>query len=470
MSPLVSDETWDVVLKENGFSGNDLVLKDTPEGDAHIVSIIVSTAVPETREEKAASFPKQMFVLDPRQDSQRMLVEMLSKEKGLVLSLDQLDRTPIDDRDIVVSLLEVDNALLSSLSETQFSQVETLFKQARRLIWVTAPRHGVDDSHFSHYAVAQGFLRTVRAEIPESHIVSLSIEDMSSSEMREEAIRKTISAAFGTSQSNELEYVFRAGQMHTARAVEDVSANVVLQSVLDPQLIKFTWGESAAVKLAVGASGSLEFLCFEQDDTYDGTFSSHYIDIEAKAWGLSQRDILTALARDDEDRDGEAFGSDCWAVVTRVGHDCDPGCPKPGDCVSMLARGCIRKYPRAHEACVIKVPWQPSTMSFEMAVAALEPSLSAYHALVGVARVELGDKVLVHEAASARGQMAVQIARLEGAEVLVTMSASPHSREGEEERQFLAGSLGIAPEHIFSSSHNTRVCSRHQTCHQRAWH
>lgn len=120
----------------------------------------------------------------------------------------------------------------------------------------------------------------------------------------------------------------------------------------------------------------------------------------------------------------------------------------------MLARGCLRKYPRAHEACVIKIPWQPSTMSFEMAVAALEPALSAYHALVGVARVELGDKVLVHEAASAIGQIAVQIARLEGTEVLVTMSASSHLREGEEERRFLAG-LGIAPEHIFSSSHNT---------------
>ncbi|RYP74841.1 hypothetical protein DL771_002762 [Monosporascus sp. 5C6A] len=455
-SPLITDDEWDEVLKQNGFSGNDLMLKDTKEGEAHIASLIVSTALAEAKEEKPASLPRRMFIIDPQQSSQKMLADALSKGQDTVVSLDRLGNSPIGNNDIVVSLVEIDNALLASLSETQFSQVQTILKHARRLVWVTAPKHGVNDAHFPHYAVAQGFLRTVRAEMHESHIVSLSIEDVCSSETREGVINKTVEAAFGASPSPELEYIFRFGQVHTARAVENIPANDTLRSLLYPRLQKLTWEDSPAIKLGLSTPGSFESLRFEQDETHEKALGPYDIEIEAKMWGLSRRDMLTALGRSDDDQDGDELGTDCSGVVTRVGQNCDPQGPKPGDRVVMLARGCMSKFPRAHEARVIKAPVQSNIMSFEIASTALESALTAYHAVVDVARVSRGDKVLVHEATSVTGQLAVQLVKMEGAEVFVTTSASL-SCEGEEEREknLLATTLGIAPEHIFSASHNT---------------
>ncbi|KAH9990456.1 ketoacyl-synt-domain-containing protein [Xylariaceae sp. FL0662B] len=453
-SPLVTDDEWDEILKQNGFSGNDIVLKDTKEGEAHIASIIASTALAETKAKPAPPL-RRMFIINPQQNGQKTLAGALSKGLDTVIPLDQIGNTPIGNDDIVVSLVEVDSALLASLSETQFSQVQMMLKQARRLVWVTAPQDGTNDDHFPHYAVAQGFLRTVRAEMPESHIVSLSIEDVSTSKTREGIINKTIEVAFGASLSPELEYIFRFGQLHTARAVKNLPANDTLRALLHPRLQKLTWEDSPAIKLELGTPGVLESLRFEQDVAHEKALDPHDIEIEAKVWGLSRRDTLTAQGRGDDGYDGDGLGTDCSGVVTRVGKNCDSQGPKPGDRVVMLARGCMIKFPRAHETCVIRAPARSNIPSFEIASTALEPALTAYHAVIDVARVVRGDKVLVHEAVSATGQLAVQLAKMEGAEVLVTTSASPSCEREEKERNFLATTLGIAPEHIFSASHNT---------------
>lgn len=452
-SPLVSDERWDQMLRENGFTGNDLVIMDTKEGEAHIASILVSTAL-ENREDDPASAPRRVFVIDPKQESQKQLGEMLSKGQDAVVSLDEITNTSIGPDDVAVSLVEVDNPLLSSISETQFTQMQSIFKQARSLSWVTAPRDGAADLHFPHYAVAQGFLRTVRAEMPELRIVSLSIEDASNNEMRAKVINQTIEAAFGEPAAPELEYVFRSGQMHTARAVEKISANVQLRSLLYPQLKQLKWAETPAVKLAVGTQGDLQSLRFEQDEKHSQSLGAHDIEIEAKAWGLSQSDVLAALGRLDDDN-GEGFGANCSGVVTRIGGACDAQGPQPGDRVAVLARGSMSNLPRAHETRVVRIP-KSEALTFEATAAALWPAATAYRALFDAARVCRGDKVLVHEAASAVGQMAVQIAKMEGAEVFVTTdSKSSGVAEEEKEKQFLATTLGIAPEHIFSASHNT---------------
>ncbi|PGH18371.1 hypothetical protein AJ79_00437 [Helicocarpus griseus UAMH5409] len=453
MSPLVSLDKWDEVLKQNGFSGNDLVLRDTPEAKAHIVSIIVSTAINETEAEIPVISPRRMFIVNPEQNSQKILAGALCEGQDMVIPLDQVDHTFIGNDDIVISLVEVDNALLADLPEKHFYQLQTIFKQARILVWVTAPKDGVNDAHFPHYSVAQGFLRTVRAEMPDSYIVSLDIEDVASIETRIQVIDKTIKAAYDPSSYPELEYVFRSGQMHTARAIENIAANRTLQSTLYPRLQNLAWKDSPAVKLALTTPGSLESLRFEQDENYEDLLNPNDIEIEAKAWGLSRMDVLSALGRVDDGYDVHDFGPDCSGVVTRVGESCDPLGPKPGDRVIMLSRGCLRKFPRAHETAVVKIPSQQSLKSYDVAAAVLEPALTAYRALIDVARVEQGDKVLVHEASSARGQIAVQIARLKGAEVLVTTQGA--SLEEEDEKQTLFDNMGIVPENIFSASGNT---------------
>lgn len=66
---------------------------------------------------------------------------------------------------------------------------------------------------------------------------------------------------------------------------------------------------------------------------------------------------------------------------------------------------------------------KPSNISFEEAAAATLVALTAWQALVNNAKVEKGQKVLIHAAAGGVGHIAVQLAKYLGAEVTGTSSA-----------------------------------------------
>lgn len=176
-----------------------------------------------------------------------------------------------------------------------------------------------------------------------------------------------------------------------------------------------------------------------EDVTRETELGPLEVEIDAKAWGLVPQDLQAAMGRLDGD-DG-VLGGDCAGVVTRVGHGCD-GSVKPGDRIWMMASGCTRQVPRADVKNVLRIP---ESMTFEDATSICVPTMTAYQALVEIGRLEEGDRVLIHSAADSMGQVAVQIARIQGAEVFATASTP-------EKRQFLSERLSIPKDHIFSST------------------
>jgi len=108
----------------------------------------------------------------------------------------------------------------------------------------------------------------------------------------------------------------------------------------------------------------------------------------------------------------------------------------------MITQGTLCTYARAHEADIVKIP---DALSFETATSIIIPGITAYHALVNVARLRKGDKILIHSAASSSGQMAVWIAKLQGARVFATAKLL-------EDRQLLTDTLKIPEDHVFSKA------------------
>lgn len=68
----------------------------------------------------------------------------------------------------------------------------------------------------------------------------------------------------------------------------------------------------------------------------------------------------------------------------------------------------------------------PESVSYLQAGAAPLAALTAWQALVGIAKVTAGDRVLIHAASGGVGHLAVQIAKARGAEVWGTASAASH--------------------------------------------
>lgn len=105
----------------------------------------------------------------------------------------------------------------------------------------------------------------------------------------------------------------------------------------------------------------------------------------------------------------------------------------------------VRTYPRSTEWAVAKIP---DSLGFEEACAVINPAYTSWQSLVEVARLQKGEKILIHSAAGATGQLAIQIAQLVGAEVFATVGYN-------HKKQLLIDQYNLPADHIFYSRNTT---------------
>ena len=158
------------------------------------------------------------------------------------------------------------------------------------------------------------------------------------------------------------------------------------------------------------------------------------VEITVEAAGLNFRDVLGVLGM--VGLPGNALGGECAGVVSAVGAGVTS--VALGDRVVAFALGGLRTHVHVSEE---RVAPMPAWMSFAHASALPVAYLTAYYALVRVARVQPGDRVLINSAAGGVGIAAVHIAHWLGATVVGTA--------GSEEKRAYLRSIGVA--HVFDS-------------------
>ena len=165
------------------------------------------------------------------------------------------------------------------------------------------------------------------------------------------------------------------------------------------------------------------------------------ISIEAKAAGLNFRDVMYAMGLlPDEALEGgfagQTLGMELSGVVKSVG----PGVKefRPGDEVIAFAPASFASETVTSAGAVIP---KPPELSFAAAATIPAAFYTAYHALIELAQIQSGERVLIHGAAGGVGIAAIQIARHAGAEVFATA--------GNDEKRDFVRLLGA--DHVFNS-------------------
>ncbi|EWG35889.1 hypothetical protein FVEG_00079 [Fusarium verticillioides 7600] len=451
-SAAIPEHLWDKCLRNNGFSGNDLVIRDYQDDQCHIMSVIVTTASePEQKTEKMVGKGRLVMLISEEAstkdrelaDQVRARVDPKLEQLTTILPFSrgpvQKELANLTSNDLVVCLAEAgDKPLLSALSEEQFRSLQFLISRVSNLLWVMSPNNC--STECPDYSVAQGFFRSIRAEQPETHIVTLAIDGEMAQASQASFISEVYKAAFETeTPSKEVEYIIRDGVITTGRAIRDMDTDTALRSLVSKQLQQKSWSEGPALKLGMRQPGSLDSLQFVEDQSHAAELGPRDVEIEAMAWGLTSRDLDISLGHPDKRT--EEFGSGCVGVITRIGKKCS-NTIRVGDRVAMVSPGCMRKYPRANEVCVFKIP---DSLSFKDAVSLTLPSLTACHSVLNVARIQENDKVLIHSAADSAGQIAIRLAQTLGAQVFATLPTAA-------EKQSIIDTLGLSVEHIFNSN------------------
>jgi acyl transferase domain-containing protein/NADPH:quinone reductase-like Zn-dependent oxidoreductase/acyl carrier protein/short-subunit dehydrogenase len=184
----------------------------------------------------------------------------------------------------------------------------------------------------------------------------------------------------------------------------------------------------APVQLDFATPGPFRNLMWRREASLEGgALQEDEVEIEVRAAGLNFRDVMYAmgLLPDEAIEDGfcgPTLGMELSGVVLRAG----PGVEfAVGDEVIAIAPASFATRARTRAFAVTR---KPPDWSFAAAATVPTAFFTAYYGLLELARLQPGERVLIHGAAGGVGIAAIQIAKHLGAEVLAT-AGTPEKRD-----------------------------------------
>ncbi|WP_070195478.1 type I polyketide synthase [Streptomyces oceani] len=291
------------------------------------------------------------------------------------------------------------------LAETQALLGADALEPAR-LVVVTrgaVAAHGGERPRDLAYAPLWGMLRAAQAEVPGR----ITLVDLDGADSSLAAVAQAVAAAEAL---DEPQLAVRDGVLLAPRLARADSA----ESLAVPDSAGSA-GHPGAWELVSEGGGTLEGLRIAPTEAGERPLAAGQVRVAMRAGGLNFRDVLIALGM----YPGEAsMGNEGAGTVVEVG----PGVSDlaVGDRVMGVIAGAFGPLAVADRAMVTGVPRQ---WTWEQAASIPTVFLTAYYALVHLANLRPGERVLIHAATGGVGMAAVQLARHLGAEVYATASA-----------------------------------------------
>jgi acyl transferase domain-containing protein/NADPH:quinone reductase-like Zn-dependent oxidoreductase/acyl carrier protein/NADP-dependent 3-hydroxy acid dehydrogenase YdfG len=253
--------------------------------------------------------------------------------------------------------------------------------------------------------------RVALNEFPDARLHLIDPDTLSASSLP--ALCAEISRLLADPQG-ERELVLRDGKRHALRLARG------------PELPDTRVGAAdTLLQLEIPAQGSLDRLTWTRLPRCSP--GDQEVEIVVEASGLNFRDVMWALGLLPEEalEDGFAgptLGMECCGRIERVGAGVKD--LAVGDRVIAFAPAAFASHVTVSRSGCVRAP---ESLSAEAAATIPVAFLTAYYALVELARIGEGDTVLVHGGAGGVGLAALQIARNAGARVIAT-AGSPEKR------------------------------------------
>ena len=138
LSPCISEQNWNQVLVQNGFSGTDVVFNDYQADESRGWSAMISTA--SNDEVPVSELPKTTIVLDVASDSQRAVAETIGEQwKGEGGSIDScslpnvVSLEDIGSRHFIL-ILDLEKPLLNNIQPDSFEGLRKLLTEAEGIL------------------------------------------------------------------------------------------------------------------------------------------------------------------------------------------------------------------------------------------------------------------------------------------------------------------------------------------------
>lgn len=458
--PLLSRDSWQSALLACSFSGIEFASSEH-DRPSSMSSVMVSTAIePANKDTDYESANMVKIVCGPQTRATLSLRTALSRAveaKGFPCSHVQWSglTTTSEDTSLYIVLDSADHPILAEPSEAMFENIRSLVTTSRDLIWVSY-HESEDPKTVAMKALATGMARVLRRENGGVRFITLDIQDplAEDASFAVDAILKlakdSLWPALKTIRPTEFEYSLAGDRLMIPRVYTDADFNKWAESLNgngkhEARLFR---DNDVPLKLVVESPGILSSLCYADDERQSLPLGNDEIQLEAKAFGVNFRDVFIALGQmpAQTPMSGEVAG-----IVTAVGAgEFVQNKYKIGDRVVGVLGQAYSSHTRIRgTACHVL----PDSIGLTEAASLASAYLTSYYCLVEIARVERGQKVLIHAASGGLGQSAIQLAQSIGAEVFVTAGSV-------EKRKMIEDRYGIPASNIFSSRGSARNMKR----------
>ena len=428
LCPLVDQPTWDRIVKENGFTGTDFVLRDYENDDAHQMDFLICHAAAPELASASTTIEKVSIIVESGSATHLHAADCLrdtflstTGTESTIVTLDGLLNDSRVSISTCISLLDFDGPFMTSMSESQYNGLQELLKRANVLLWVS--RGGGKHPHQPGFQMIDGFARSFRLEAASLKLVHLALEPSNILTADQAGKIFQVLNATNESDSYEHEVTEKDGFLHVQRAVPQPALRQdFLQRRRPQRTIQRHITADSNVRLDIGTPGQLDTLAFTAAAEPSGSLAFDEVEILVKAVGISQEDHLIATGR-LEDRH---FGRDCAGVITRVGEGCKL---QSGQRVWMYAKGRCGSTARSSMHSVV---FLPEHVTFEKACALPRDVITATHALQGIAKLEVNDTVLL-DCTGSLLRAALQSSRSLGLRIFVLTRSFDEKLELEQE-------------------------------------
>ncbi|KAF7533432.1 hypothetical protein G7054_g7092 [Neopestalotiopsis clavispora] len=363
-----------------------------------------------------------------------LLSKTISQQLDIDCSICSLDS--LSDLESTHTIIcELDQPILSSLSQDSFQRIQKLLTSSAGVLWLTTGAYLNATNPTGNMAI--GLTRTIRSETA-AKVATLDLD--SASQLPPSALVELVLQTFdkvfhGDTANADMEYAEKDGQLVVPRIMENDEMNDFVHRELHssaPYLQDFNQ-EERRLKMTIGTTGALDTLLFQDDEVY--ALGENEIEIRVEATGMNFKDVVIAMGQ----LPSPYIGIECAGIVSRIGASVER--LAIGDRVCAMTEGAYSTFARCPATSAARIP---ADMSFAVAFSIPVVYCTAYYALVELGRLYAGERFLIHAAAGGVGQAAIQLAQMLGAEIYATVG-SP------EKKQFIMDSYGIPADHIFSS-------------------
>ncbi|KAI0021210.1 polyketide synthase [Xylariomycetidae sp. FL0641] len=348
--------------------------------------------------------------------------------------MSQVTDDTVPSRAVIVSTIELEEPLLSTISAEQMGYVKTMTGRASIILWLFHGSLIVGEN--PEFAPVLGLSRAVMLEQPSLQFAVFDIDAPTAGDDSMGRNTCKILHQLMTESEPELELSQKEQTIHSSRWEPIEELNAQFRSKQEGSTLEIPIEEAGHCQLQIAQPGQMDTIHFvpSEDKT---PLAADYVEIQVKSVGMNAKDLYVLSAK--VDTRNVSCSCECAGVVVGVGSQVTG--LAIGDRVVGMAPGHFATHERLPEWAVCKLQDDE-----DFVTASTIPIVfsTAIYGLLRRAELQRGESVLIHSAAGGVGLAAIQVAKHVGAEIFVTVG-------NEAKKAFLVAEFGLNPAHIFQS-------------------